>query len=459
MNAIKYKHWTIVEYLLKDTDATIDGALPQDEEIDDAWLLGITKITKRYLTAAKTNDWNTMLECLEGPGRDIIKKGIDHKSRTAAQIAARHGYLNIVTNIVERHFMGPSYNDDLYRVATIAATYGHLDVVKYIFERNDFVYTTFSFSMFPRINYIVRPQIAIFGAVTNGHLDVVKFLCKYVPKDVLNFVVMDCTQIKILQFFHEEKIINVRSDLGMYDLRTYLSRAAQKGHLRVVEWLTKTMKVDARVSNDDGTTVLMDAFDEDTSHGSGDRDKPKYKPKSLETAFWLMKNCGVKIDDIVDEDTGRTALMVACEKLLFPVVENILKHTKVDLTALDNTGKSVWNMVDWRGNDYNSYVKERLEIIMKIMIIECEHIPDTFLGEYEDSRFQAFVEKGQILREQIESYEKERKTALKLKLSTRTKKKPDGVVCKVVIENILSFDKLTFDEKWSFKKRRFEEEE
>jgi ankyrin repeat protein len=460
MNAIKFKHWTIVEYLLKDTDATIDGPLPRDEEIDDAWLLGITKITKRYLTAAETNDWDTMFECLESPDREIIKKSIDHEKRaTATRIAAEYGHLNIVRNIVEGNLMGPSYHDDLYSIAVVAATHGHLPVVKYIFKRHDFLYETFTFSGFPRLDFDARQGIAIFGAVTNGHLHVVEFLCRYVPEDILKFVAMDCTRISVLHYLHMNGHINVQSDIGAYDKRTYLSRAAQKGNLKVVEWLVMDMKVDARVPDADGVTPLMAAFDDDGLHDysyEGDR------PKHLRTAYWLMENGGVNVNDVVDEETGQTAIMVACEMFLFPVIENILKHTKVDLTVVDAAGDSVWDMVDWRwrgDNDYNDYVRSHFEPIIKIMILESEDIPESFLLRYpHDARSQAFIDKQFILRERTQSYEKQRKRALKLQLSTSTKKRPEGIP-RDVIRNIKSFDKLTFDEKYYYRKRRLEEED
>jgi ankyrin repeat protein/uncharacterized protein YdcH (DUF465 family) len=448
MNAIKFKHWSIVKYLLESTDATINGALPRDEDIEYEWLVSIKTITNRYLAAAKTNNWKIMSQCLEGPDRDIIKKGTDLFSTTAVQIAAEYGHLDIVRNIVERNLLAPVYYDDLYRIATEAATYGHLPVVQYIFRRPDFIYKTFSFSGFPGLDVDTRRAIAIFGAVTNGHINVVAFLCGYTPRDVLEFVAMDCDKPSILNYLHTEGHINVHSDIGKYDRRTYITRAAQKGNLDVVKWLVETINVDARMSDGNGMTPLMAAFDDDGSSYNTEN------PKALKTASWLMENSGVGIDDVVDEDTHRTALMVACQMYSFDVAENILKHTKVDLTAVDDAGESVWDMVDWRRTDCNSYVQNHFEKILKMMFIKCEEIPDSFKDKYpDDPSFQSLIEKGQILRDRIKLYEKARKKALKQELSTSTTMRPEGLP-KDAIRNILSFGELTLSEKWYMNKRR-----
>jgi ankyrin repeat protein len=453
MNAIKFKHWTIVKYLLESTDATIIGALPRDEDIEYEWLVRIKTITNRYLAAAKTNNWGIMSECLEGPDRDIIKKGIDFEERTtASQIAAQYGHLDIVRNIVVRNLLGPSYYDDLYRIATEAATYGHLPVVEYIFSRPDFEYETFEFSGFRRIDFEARKSIAIFGAVTNGHINVVAFLCSHTPSEVLEFVAIDCQKPSVLHYLHANQYIDVQSDdFSLHDGRTYLVRAAQKGNLDVVKWLIKTMNVDARVSDANGVTPLMAAFDEDALH---DYSYARDKPKSLDTAYWLMENSGVGIDDIVDKDTGRSALMVACQMNLLEVVENILKHTNVDLDAVNDAGESVWDMADWRGNHYNSYVNNHYEKVLKMMFIKCKDIPDSFKDKYpDDPSFQSLIERGQILRDRIKLYEKARKKALKQELSTSTTMRPEGLP-KDAIRNILSFGELTLSEKWYMNKRR-----
>jgi ankyrin repeat protein len=448
MNAIKFKHWSIVEYLLKYTDATINGPLPRDEDIEYEWLVNIKTITNQYLTAARTNNWKMMLQCLEGPDRDVIKKGMDYDTRaTAVQIAAEYGHLNIVKNIVEGNLLAPFYYDDLYSIATQAATFGKLPVVEYIFNHPNFIYETFNYSGFKRIDFDKRVAIAIFGAVTNGHLNVVKYLCRYTPNDELKFVAMDCTQTLVLNYLHKEGHINVHSDIGAYDSRTYLSRAARKGNLKVVQWLVNEMKVDVKVSGGNNETPLMAAFDEDGSH---DYSYDTSTPKSFETASWLMKNSEVKIDDVVEQETGRTVVMVACQLHDYQLVENILKHTKVDLSAVDNAGQSVWDMVAWD----NPYVEGSAEKVFKIMFLSCEHVPDSFKDRYPGNpSFQSLIEKGQILRDRIKLYQKQREEALQIELSTLTKKRPEGIP-NVLIQKIRSFDELTFSEKWYVNKRR-----
>jgi hypothetical protein len=446
MSAIECKHWAVVEYLLKNTDATIDGVLSTDDE----WLLKMKTITDRYLVAAETNDWKTMSECLEGDDRDIIKKGIDHEKRTAAQIAAGKGHLDIVRNIVERNLMAPSYYDDLHNIATCAATSGHLHVVKYVFDRKDFQYQTFEFTGFNRIDFGARNGIVIFGAVTNGHVHVVEYLSRYTPREILEFVAMDCTQTSVLDYLHENGHINVYTDIGLYDRKTYLSRAAQKGHIEVVEWLVNVMNVDARVPDGTGVTPLIAAFGDDGLHGYG-YEISNLKP--LDTAFWLMENSGVDIDAVVDQNTGRTAIMVVCQKYWFTVMKNILTQTKVNLNAVDYAGQSVWDMVEWR---LHNFLRRDVEEVLKIMFVQCKLIPDSFKDRYpDDPTFQAFVEKGQLLKDRVKSYEKKRKKALHETLSTRTRGRPEGVP-RDAIKNILSFGKLTFDEKRYIYKRKAE---
>jgi hypothetical protein len=173
--------------------------------------------------------------------------------------------------------------------------------------------------------------------------------------------------------------------------------------------------------------------------------------KNLLMTRWLLRSGHAHGDDIVNVDTGETAIFAAARHNRVAIFVDLVDETNPDLNKKNYEGLTVWNMFTW-----SRLTTEESNQVLSALLSRVAP-PDSVLPYMGDHRH--LVSESKKLRELIGPFLAERETTLmKLKIPRIPKSgQPQMPVDKLVlpsdvIKNIFTYDSgFTTDQMWATK--------
>ena len=269
------------------------------------------KAVKRYLESNKA-----------GADINCLVKDDSGMSQTPLLLASRKGELMIVQYLVQRAVNLDIRNDKGESAVMLAVEQGHVEVAKFLAQQGSDLYV---------IND--EGKTALMLAEEKGEKELAQIFANYQLVQAVKNSDLEAVK-KCLESPNVKAEIDCSVKVGSLKPQTPLMFASQKGELMIVQYLVQTgAKLDMR--NVEGKTALIFAAEQGKAEVAqflaqqgADLEIIKKQGSS-----WYLSDKTEDEDGVEDED-GRTALMLAAENGHDKVVEVLAEHGADKVTHL-----------------------------------------------------------------------------------------------------------------------------